>query len=438
MWSRTDTALVPAAGGVARGLVMLALVFALAVIGAVEVWAQPMLALTVLAAALIGAWGDAADRAHHGGAPQWCLAALALIGVVQLVPLPIAVVKLISPATAAWWQWSLPAAGACPLRLYPGATRVAVGRIVTFALAFSVFARVTRVRDARRAGAILAAIGVLAAAMSVVDWWGGFGWWQYHAREAVVPGRLAGPFVNPNHFASFLGLIVGLLIACRASRPTLARTLARHAALVIVALALALTGSRLGLAVVAAAVLIALVLEPRARRAPLLAVVGVLLIGVVLVRSPWCARVDGLAAGDGRSRVMLLHSVAALSRDFIAAGSGLGTFAHLFPAYQPVSLRGTWDHAHNDLLELLVDGGVLAAVLALAFVATWYRRQLRSLASLSVRRRAMLVGLIAGSSALLLHSMGDFPLQIPANALLLAAMMGMADGLSRSARSARA
>lgn len=115
-------------------------------------------------------------------------------------------------------------------------------------------------------------------------------------------------------------------------------------------------------------------------------------------------------------------------------GTGLGSFAWVFPAYRSplVSSWGVWDRAHNTFLELTSELGIpLAVLLALGWIAmiAWLVR------GVLTRRRgvgcpAAALGVIVAAT---LHTMVDFPLQIPAFSIVVFAMVGA--GLSQSFRS---
>jgi O-antigen ligase len=109
-------------------------------------------------------------------------------------------------------------------------------------------------------------------------------------------------------------------------------------------------------------------------------------------------------------------------------GSGLGSYAAVFPAFQPIGVHGFIEHAHNDYVQLLMECGLLAVAfgaLALALIARQTARLVRR------ARRAGLdaAGLLQASCglgllAVLLHSWVEFNLRIPANAMLATFLLG--------------
>ncbi|ULK95939.1 O-antigen ligase family protein [Bradyrhizobium sp. I71] len=115
-------------------------------------------------------------------------------------------------------------------------------------------------------------------------------------------------------------------------------------------------------------------------------------------------------------------------------GTGLGSFPWVFPAYRSPSISswGVWDRAHNTYLELTSELGLpLGVLLALG----WFAMFVLLVRGILTRRRrkggpAVALGVLVATT---LHTMVDFPLQIPAFSIVVFAIMGT--GLSQSIRS---
>jgi len=114
------------------------------------------------------------------------------------------------------------------------------------------------------------------------------------------------------------------------------------------------------------------------------------------------------------------------ARDFLMTGSGAGSFYTVFPYYREYGIRGFYDHAHNDYLELLSESGVVAssflagtAILCLGAALLAQRRRQDPLL------RGMAFSATMGITAILIHSGADFNLQIPANAALFMVLMAL-------------
>jgi O-antigen ligase len=113
-------------------------------------------------------------------------------------------------------------------------------------------------------------------------------------------------------------------------------------------------------------------------------------------------------------------------------GIGFGAFAATYPTFRSPDVRAKYDHAHNDALQVLAEGGALAALLALLLLVPVGREILRSLRG---ERGAIAVGFAAGLTAMLGHALIDFGFHIPSNAAVAAALAGALSGFGWNARS---
>lgn len=274
----------------------------------------------------------------------------------------------------------------------------------------------------------------------------------------VVPaaeGRFRGTFVNPNHAAFFVGLVLPLVTAWlwlmslrfrKGEFGPLGVLFVGLPAVVWLLLAggIVLTQSRSGAVAMVVALVLQVVLFSKANRK-----MGVLTGGVVLavlagvywwlLRSTgtglgqrlWEVRVSGLA---GETRGGVYQAVVSLWREFPLFGSGLGSFRSLFSARAPAEIRGQWWNAHSDWLELLVTGGVVSVILLLVVLTLVVRRSLQALSSVSRERRATGVAVVGSLMVAGLHSLVDFGLAMPANSLALAVIAGVGLAQSRSHR----
>lgn len=109
-------------------------------------------------------------------------------------------------------------------------------------------------------------------------------------------------------------------------------------------------------------------------------------------------------------------------------GVGPAHYDYRFREYRPENVQMRPDRVHNDYLNLLADWGTAGGMIVLAgatiFVAglakTWrhVRRPERDFGSGQSNRFAFFLGAAAGLLALAVHSVADFNLHIPANALV--------------------
>jgi O-antigen ligase len=108
-------------------------------------------------------------------------------------------------------------------------------------------------------------------------------------------------------------------------------------------------------------------------------------------------------------------------------GTGLNTYEDVFRRYQTYRPGLLFDHAHNDYLEIIAEWGLLPAAIfwgGIAFVLLKSSRVF--IESDSSEVRGILLACIGSILSIMLHSLVDFNLQIPSNALLFYALVGVA------------
>ncbi len=129
-------------------------------------------------------------------------------------------------------------------------------------------------------------------------------------------------------------------------------------------------------------------------------------------------------------RVELARDALRIAHDYPAFGTGPGTFVFIHPRYQDSTFRYKAVLTHDDYLNCLDDYGLVGFAIAMFFVAAVTLKFFRPLALDSRWQDRVLLGTgFAAWAALLVHSLVDFNLHIPANALLLFALTGL--GLGR-------
>ncbi len=340
------------------------------------------------------------------------------------------------------------------------ASRVHLFRLMTYAAFFAVAWQVGRRPEAAyrllRAFAVIATVYALYGLAEFASPDPRILWF---VKDTYVTDVTA-TFVNRNSFATFAGLAVIahlVLIADVLARKTdmrsrrsfllsLADSLLGHARWLVLGLvvcggALLMSHSRGGLisALAAVAVLMVLVLVAPATRAPWrfwFAGIGIAVLAVVvtLTGAATFDRLDEMSK-DLEMRPKIDAAVVRAIGDNWLTGTGYGSFADIFPLYQPLNVVGYVDLAHNDYLENALELGVPAAVLLVAAVA-W----LGGLCLVGViRRRRDAIYPLAGVAATVMvgvHSAFDFSLQIPAVTVTYAVMLGIGVAQSIGMRAA--
>lgn len=371
----------------------------------------------------------------------------------QLVPLPPAALGVLSPTRAALYRDLLGDTQRwLPLSLDPHASLLALLRLGACASVFVIIATASLPRRGHLFHWALLAAGAVTAAVAWLHLsrgWDASLFGRFPPEQTTaVSGRLSWPFVNCNHLAMAMNLVWPLALGAAISPSAFAapdtkrsQTVMRVAGAALLALLVAtLVGSksRGGMASAAAAPLaMSLAWPVRGRSASRARIAAAMLTAVVLAAgASWIVSdmvhrpADGteLIALDRGDATLLIRLAAVrqsfgILRDFPLFGSGLGTWAEVFPMYQRYPLLAVgFSHAHDDYVQWVEETGVAGLGLLGALAAVYFTSVLRPLPMEAAKRRAALFGALA---AAVFHSTVDFGLRIPANALLFSAILGL-------------
>jgi O-antigen ligase len=432
--------------------------------GAVYPWAYWPLAGVCVGAGLAGLLTRSRAESLHGIGPvAVALGLVAAVVMMQLLPLPGGLLGAVSPRAPellkeldARFAWQLVSVHG--ISIDPAATTRALALYVSFGLLMLGLTRSLSRGGTHRLvwtitwlGIALALHGVVQKALSA-DAIHGF--WQ-----PLMTGSPFGPFVNRNHFAGWMLMAIPLALGyfCAAfsrgmatvqpsvrdwflwlSSPEASKAVQAGFAVILMGLALMLTLSRSGMLSLAVALIVCGYMAVRRQRRALgrSVVFGCLTLSSLLIVL-WAgvdaivarfAALDTMALGG---RLPIWHGGVLMLEDFWLTGSGLNTFGVATLFYPPAVPGYHLREAHNDYLQLAIEGGVLLAVPALAAAAAF---------AVAVRQRFraggadaywIRLGAVAGILAIAVQSLVEFSLQIPGNAVLFATLCAIA--LHRSA-----
>lgn len=268
--------------------------------------------------------------------------------------------------------------------------------------------------------------------------------------KTVYVGDATGTFVNRNHFAGYMEMTlacgIGLLLALRDERQfrwvnlleTLLGPKARlRLALIMMTIALVMSHSRMGnTAFFASLALVGglLVLVNKAHRLRNSVILASFLLIDMWVVSQYFGleklvdrlastqlenvRVDGqTTARANEMRVNVFAAALPLAKECLFTGQGAGSFEVVFAKAAGADITQHFDHAHNDYLQFIIEYGLLGSLPLLVFVLYGlYHAQRAMWQHESVYRSGVGFGASLGIVTLLVHSLADFNLQIPANA----------------------
>jgi O-antigen ligase len=352
--------------------------------------------------------------------PAWVL--------LQLIPLPLLVVRWISPARAELAS-ALGGSQWMPLSVSPAATLAGLLRIVPCVLVFLIVRELTlRYSDRWNSWIVvlpIVAVASFEAALALAQWYIGGG-------EQVASGT----FRNRDHFAGFLEMALPfpVMYGCavwqrgesRVASPLRPALLACGAFAIAALLLLAviqslsrmgLVASLFGLGVLATATLPGKVSWISA---PALAILCLVLLspGALILRFADLSTTHRLASQD---RVRVWRETLSLIRAYPVAGCGLDAFESAFPRFKRHAPTTVDNFAHNDYLQYMAELGIIGFAIGVTFVARVIAGTAKAASRhTSLAGRTLARASLASLAALLLHSTVDFNTYIPADAFACA------------------
>jgi len=258
----------------------------------------------------------------------------------------------------------------------------------------------------------------------------------YWFREMRFGGIPFGPYVNRNHFAGFAELVIPVaLVPLVLGKVRRERRFAVAVLALLPIVALFLAASRGGIVSFAAEIgVLALLLALRRAGGKHVLPGGVVLLLAFMLVS-WLGvrqileRFSSMQSLEvtGGKRASMRHDSWRIFRDHIWTGTGLGTLPIVFPAYESLYDAKFVNHAHNDYLEMLADTGLIGGLCCASFLGIFFFCSLNQLlvTDKSFAAALHLSGLVA-CCGFLVHSLVDFNLHMPGNALLFFLMAHLA------------
>ena len=251
--------------------------------------------------------------------------------------------------------------------------------------------------------------------------------------KEVHRGFVTGTYLNRNHFAGFMEIVIGLQLGVFLwvlRKRQILGVLFLGILLMISFMGLIQSGSRMGMAALGLSFLFYFsFLWGRTWKTSIFFVVftGALMGGALYMEWKYLMprlieAMDQMVTFEGRLTVW--KDAIRLISYHPWLGIGLGNFKWVFPAVQSESLLMAWGHAHNDYIELLTEIGIPAfSIFILAFAQLWvYGNNL--LASSKSSLFPLAWGGFVGVTALSLHGLFDFNFAIPANMMIYLLIWG--------------
>jgi len=378
---------------------------------------------------------------------------LALVCLLQALPVPLGWLERLAPGQADIWARSLRPFGLdppqfAPLSIAPHRTLVKALEAASYAIIFQLAGRLGQ-RRVSRVVAVAFGCALVVAVASLGH--RALGAERLFGIYAPSDAAVAAPLLNPNNRAGYcnLGFFCGLGLLLRSPRGPRAGLLGL--ALVTIAIEILLCQSRGGTACLLLGMLGVPLLRPRraaldaaseeSREPPrgvqalVVGAIGAGALGLLALSRPR----GGLGYEESLDKLHMLGRATLVVRDFWALGVGRGAFGSAFAPYQPRAGATVFEHAENLPLQWASEWGLPVALLALGVLALSARGVLGRRARQGPVRRCAALGV----GVLIAQNMVDLSLEIPAVAALavfvLGGLIGAADAapsvpLGRAAR----
>ena len=336
-----------------------------------------------------------------------------------------------------------------PISIYPYSTKTEFFKVLAYIGMFFLITNTPGMRINRivvviiSVGFCISLLGILQKLTGTKD--------IYWVRDASYATHF-GPYVNRNHFAGYIGMVIpvalGLLVSRFASvaffknadRRSIAAKFQSHFfanllltfVIVIMISALFLSLSRGGIMSFAVAVVAFCTLVGFTRLRGVMGrgwriMASVIVITFVFLMwlglDPILNRMSDLSSP---TRYEVYENTINMAKDFPVFGTGLGTFQYIYPGYKTLQSQAYYDHAHNDYLELISDSGLVGFVIVLSgFIMFFWKTLVRWWERRHYYAKGVALGGVCSVIAILAHSFTDFNLHIPANALFLSIILGL-------------
>lgn len=378
------------------------------------------------------------------------------IALLQLLPLPSGLIKLISPNTFTLRTELLSGIPAgeqtlrwMPLSLYSPATSQALQVVIAVVAIFFVVLNVFRSpRQIKRLLQAVAMIGGFIAFLSLAHNILGNGKIYWFISTANSKGY-SGPFINHSNYGQFMNLSIGAAFALilielyetfhyREVTPAVAveyfcSNSARRFWILVASISLCIASvftslTRGGMISMLAAFGFISILLSRRRQIKghnwVIALVALITLSCVLYIGfdAVCLKLGSLrniSTAQG-GRVQILKDIAVMARKFPLFGTGLGTHQFVYPMFDRSMIALPAVHAENEYAQVLEETGLLgltALGLFAVVIGVNFKKATRNY-SHSVCLAAY--GMAFGIVAILIHSLADFGQHLPANAMLTA------------------
>jgi len=121
-------------------------------------------------------------------------------------------------------------------------------------------------------------------------------------------------------------------------------------------------------------------------------------------------------------------------KNFPLFGTGLATFEYVYQSYRTLLISSVFKYTHNDYLQLLFETGLVGFGFIITSLTLFFRSSFKTLNNLYRVHDDfgffICLGSLTGIVSILIHSLTDFNLHIPANAIYFSLLVGLVKSTS--------
>ena len=260
-----------------------------------------------------------------------------------------------------------------------------------------------------------------------------FGLRQYHFfnlnPRLTAIWRLRATFGNSNQMAGFLAMTIPLYVGFLLSKKFSAATFSfLYLILFIMLTALLFTYARGGWIATSVGITFILIVQAITGKIQLKKIIIPSLAGLAVIflfllsNTDLVKRFNTITQDDTaitlRGRKLAWQGTIDMIRAHPVHGVGPGNYSKAFRSFQPPGLAEPYINAHNDYLQFISETGVLLIPVLCWLLYNLFSHGLYKIGQVDQQVRGITMGAMGGITALLLYSVSDFNLHIPANALL--------------------
>ncbi len=434
------------------------LVFAPLAFATVEVWSLCIVEISISFLMILLLWYQFREQMQFVAVPGIIPLVLLLLWMLfQLVPLPPSLLVHLSPGSFEVYRpvyEALDSQRWLPLTVNQKATLHETIRIASYVLMYIITIQLlTSGKYLRRTVEVVVGLTIIIAFFAIIQ--------RYTSPEHIywfrsVPGGGTpfGPWVYRSQYSGFMAMVLPLIIGLflyfkpriEEEEPLQARIvtmLTAHGSnlriflsfgVVLVLLSILLSLSRGGILVTLLSILVFFYLLSKKSSLqfwPVLVIVSgsVVLFFITFGSEEISWKFSNTFTEEGEwnlSRLATWTDTLEIIKDFWLTGTGFGTFVDIFPVYKTIPSNSVYDHAHNDYLELLTDGGVIGFILVVWFIVVVLKGGWQK-----IRRRrdnfSILIGIAAlvGICSMLFYSFTDFNMKNGADGLYFFFLCGL-------------